>query len=148
MIPRNRRIVDLSVLEDNMRKIRSAVPSHAKVLAVVKADGYGHGADETARAAIRGGADMLAVAAVSEGVKLREAGINEPILVLGAATASDVLPGTEYDLIQTVCSAEMIRWCEAAGEKLQKQTEVHLKIDTGMGRIGVRNESERVVMCV
>ena len=65
---RNRRIVDLSAIEHNMRLIRNAVPQPVRVLAVVKADGYGHGAVETARAAIAGGADMLAVAAVSEGV--------------------------------------------------------------------------------
>lgn len=146
MIPRNIRIVDLSALEGNMRAIRSAVPAHTKVLAVVKADGYGHGAAETARAAIKGGADMLAVAAVSEGIQLRKSGIAAPILVLGAATAADVLQGIAYDLIQTVCSEQMVRLCEEAARELKKQTEVHLKIDTGMGRIGIRNESDRDII--
>ena len=67
MIPRNRRIIDLKAIEQNMRLLRSAVPPTAKMMAVVKADGYGHGAVETARAAIRGGADMLAVASAGEG---------------------------------------------------------------------------------
>ena len=142
MIPRNRRIVDLSAIEHNMKLIRNAVPKPVKVLAVVKADGYGHGAVETARAAIRGGADMLAVAAVSEGVQLREAGITMPILVLGAVTAYDVSDGIRYSLIQTICSPEMTELCEKAAAEQGKQTEVHLKIDTGMGRIGVRNEKE------
>jgi alanine racemase len=126
-----------------MKAIRASVPSRAKVLAVVKADGYGHGAVETARAAIKGGAEMLAVAAVSEGIQLREAGIQIPILVLGAVSSFDVQAGAEYDLIQTVCTPEMVYLCEKAGEALQKQTEVHLKTDTGMGRIGVRNAEER-----
>ena len=86
MISRNRRIIDLSAIEENMRLIRSAVPVSARMMAVVKADGYGHGAAETARAAIRGGADMLAVACAAEGKQLRKQGITVPILVLGAVT--------------------------------------------------------------
>lgn len=143
MIPRNRRIVDLSAIEHNMRLIRNAVPKTVKVLAVVKADGYGHGAVQTALAAIDGGADMLAVAAVSEGIQLREAGITKPILVLGAVTAFDVSDGVKFNLIQTICSVEMAELCEKAAAAQGKQTEVHLKIDTGMGRIGVRHEKER-----
>ncbi len=126
-----------------MKLLRSVTPSTAKMMAVVKADGYGHGAAETAEAAIRGGADMLAVASVGEGKKLRETGINVPILVLGAVTETDAAEGVSNNLIQTVCSPEMVRWCEQAASNAKKQTEVHLKIDTGMGRIGVRNESER-----
>lgn len=143
MIPRNRRVVDLSAIEGNMRLLRSAVPASARMMAVVKADGYGHGAAETARAAIRGGADMLAVASAGEGRQLREQGIDVPVLVLGAVTENDVSEGVRFGLTQTVCSPEMVRWCEKAARDLQKQTEVHLKFDTGMGRIGVRTEKER-----
>lgn len=142
MIPRNRRIIDLAAIEENMRLLRAATPSSAGMIAVVKADGYGHGAAETARAAIRGGADMLAVASTGEGQILREQGIDVPILVLGAVTESDVRTGVENELIQTVCTEEMIRLCETAAANLKKQTEVHLKIDTGMGRIGVRTPGE------
>ena len=143
MIPRNRRIIDLPAIEENMRLLRSVTPSSAKMMAVVKADGYGHGAVETAEAAIRGGADMLAVASVGEGKKLRESGISIPVLVLGAVTETDVAEGVESHLIQTVCSVEMVKWCEKAAADAGKQAEVHLKIDTGMGRIGVRTEFER-----
>ena len=142
MAPRNRRIIDLTALENNMKAIRASVPDGVKVLAVVKADGYGHGAYETAQASVRGGAEMLAVAAVSEGVQLRERGIRIPILVLGAVTEEDVRTGVDYDLVQTVCSDQMVRLCENAAAQAGKQTEVHIKIDTGMGRIGVRNEQE------
>ena len=142
MAPRNRRIIDLSALEDNMKAIRNSVPAGTKVLAVVKADGYGHGAFETATASIRGGAEMLAVATVSEGAELRNRGIRIPILVLGAVTEEDVKQGVENGLIQTVCSETMVCMCEEAAAAAGKQTEVHLKIDTGMGRIGVRNETE------
>ncbi len=143
MIPRNRRIINLSAIEENMRRIRSAVPQTTKMMAVVKADGYGHGAVETSRAAIRGGADMLAVATVGEGKLLRNQGIDIPVLVLGAATEADTYEGVKYNLIQTVCSPEMVLWCENSAKRIRKQAEVHLKMDTGMGRIGVRTEAER-----
>ncbi len=142
MQPRNRRIIRTDCLRENMRKIRRAVAPGVKVMAVVKADGYGHGANRTAHAALDGGADMLAVASVAEGTALREHGFEVPILVLGAVTAADVREGVESGLIQTVCSPEMVRLCGEAAQQAQKQTEVHLKIDTGMGRIGVRNEEE------
>ena len=142
MLPRNRRTIRTDLIRENMRKIRNAVEPGVRVMAVVKADGYGHGAAETSLAALEGGADCLAVASVAEGSALRGHGIQAPILVLGAVSAADVLEGAENGLIQTVCSADMIRLCENAAASLQKQTEVYLKIDTGMGRIGVRNENE------
>lgn len=142
MIQRNLRMIDLPCIEENMRQIRSAVPESAMIMAVVKADGYGHGAAETADAAIKGGADMLAVASAEEGAALRKRGISVPILVLSAVTASDVKKSVEFDLIQTVCSAEMVALCEKAASEVKKQTEVHIKVDTGMGRIGVRTTEE------
>ena len=142
MIPRNRRVIDLDILRNNMAQIRSAVRPDAMIMAVVKADGYGHGAEETSRAALAGGADMLAVASVAEGVTLRRCGIQAPILVLGAVLAADVAEGVANDLIQTVCSPEMVQLVESAAVSKEKQTKVHLKIDTGMGRIGVRNREE------
>ena len=99
MISRNRRIIDLSAIENNMRLLRSVTPPSAKMMAVVKADGYGHGAAETAEAAIRGGADMLAVASVGEGKSLRENGLSVPILVLGAVTETDAAEGVIHNLI-------------------------------------------------
>ena len=143
MNPRNRRVVDPGKIEQNMREICSALPEHVRALAVVKADGYGHGALQTARAAIHGGASMLAVASVDEGTALRDGGIRIPILVLGAVTGYDVKQGVEAGLIQTVCSPDMVRMCESAATETGKQTEVHLKIDTGMGRIGIRTEKEK-----
>ena len=143
MLLRNQRIVDLSAIKNNISLIRASLPSDTALMAVVKADGYGHGAVETAKASLEGGAEMLAVASVGEGLQLREAGIVSPILVLGAVTQTDVIQGVAHDLIQTVCSPEMVYLCEDAAEKLEKQTEVHLKVDSGMGRIGVRNIKEK-----
>ena len=143
MIPRNRREIRTDILQGNMEKIRGQVPAGVKVLAVVKADGYGHGAAETSRAALAGGADMLAVAAVGEGIVLRQAGITAPILVLGAVLDCDAADGVAHGLTQTVCTTEMVRICETAAAAQGKTAEVHLKIDTGMGRIGVRDAEER-----
>lgn len=142
MRPRNRRVIQTDLLRENMQKIRRSVSPDVKIMAVVKADGYGHGAVAASRAALDGGAEYLAVASVAEGAFLRSNGITAPILVLGAITASDVKEGIINNLIQTVCSREMVRCCEEAASALGKQTEVHLKIDTGMGRIGVRNINE------
>ena len=142
MRARNLRTIRIDRLRENMRKIRASVPESAKMMAVVKADGYGHGAAETARAALEGGAEYLAVASVAEGTALRKSGISAPILVLGAVCPWDVFEGVDSSLIQTVCSPEMVRLCEEAGAAAGKTAEVHLKIDTGMGRIGVRNREE------
>ena len=79
------KLIDLAILKENVRLIRAAVPQSARLLAVVKADAYGHGAAQVARAAIEEGASFLAVALVREGLALREQGIEAPILVLGAA---------------------------------------------------------------
>ena len=143
MIPRNRREIRTDILRENMEELRASVPAGVKVLAVVKADGYGHGAAETRWAVLAGGADMLAVAAVGEGVSLRRAGIEAPILVLGAVLDIDAYEGIQNGLTQTVCTPEMVRICEAAAAEQRKTAYVHLKIDTGMGRIGVRNAEER-----
>ena len=140
--PRNQRIILLNQIQKNMEEIRKIVPAQARILAVVKADGYGHGALETSQRAIAGGADWLAVASVSEGVSLRHGRITVPILVLGAVTADDVEDGVRYDLVQTVCSPEMVCLCEEAARKLSLTAKVHLKIDSGMGRIGARTREE------
>ncbi len=143
MAPRNRRIVDLSAIRYNISRIREAVPPDTKVMAVVKADAYGHGAAEAAEAAISGGAEYLAVASVAEGAALRKKQIQAPILVLGAVTREDVCEGVKNHLIQTVCSPEMVFLCREAAAKMRTTAEVHMKIDSGMGRIGVRTAEER-----
>ena len=143
MAPRNLRVIDLNAIRSNMASFRSAVPENVRIMAVVKADAYGHGAAEVSRTVLESGANMLAVATVSEGVFLRKQGISAPILVLGAVSEEDAAEGAASGLIQTVCSPEMVQMCEAAAINAGKTAEVHLKFDTGMGRIGVRSEEER-----
>ena len=148
-LTRNVRIIDRDAIRGNMAVLRAAVPAEARIMAVVKADGYGHGAETAARAALEGGAEELAVATVAEGAELRAAGIEAPILVLGAAMAEDAEKAVTLGLTQTVCSREMVRICQFAAEKAtdeagrKRTARVHLKIDSGMGRIGVRTKEER-----
>lgn len=136
------RTIDLEILRENVRAIRRNVPESAMLLAVVKADAYGHGAVQVARAALEAGASWLAVALVQEGVELRKAGIIAPILVLGAALPCDAVIAAENSLTLTVCAPETVH---AMGEVLRDtglSLDVHMKLDTGMSRIGVRNEDE------
>ena len=123
--------------------MKAKLTGGAKFLAVVKADGYGHGAVQVARAALQAGADMLAVAIAEEGVELRAAGITCPILVLGGVEPSAADAVVKADLTQAVFNEEMIRALRTAGLKFGRTAKVHLKLETGMNRIGVQTE-ERV----
>lgn len=129
--------IDLAALERNLGKIRAALPARVRYVAVVKADAYGHGLAQTVARLMQCGADCFAVANVKEGADLREIGSGWPVLVLGAVLPGEEAALLEYDLMATVSTPEeIIRLNEtaaAAGRKLA----VHLKIDTGMGRLGV-----------
>jgi len=131
--------VSAAAIEHNVRalteNVRSAWP--VQLWAVVKANGYGHGAVIAARAALQGGATGLCVALVREGVELREAGIDAPILVLTEQPHDDVADAVTHGLQLTVYRPEMLRALEAAGAS---DHPVHLKLDTGMHRVGVRAE--------
>ncbi|MBQ9306299.1 MAG: alanine racemase [Clostridia bacterium] len=140
---RNRRIVDLEAIRHNMQLIRSIVPKSARVMAVVKADAYGHGAVEVAEASLASGASFLAVATVPEGMELRQAGIRAPILVLGESTPEEMENAAVEEITLTVSSTEDIRHAADAARIAGHPLEVHLKVDTGMGRIGGRNLDER-----
>lgn len=139
---RNYRIIRQEIIRDNFLQIRKSLPDTVKTLAVIKSDAYGHGAVEVAKTVVNAGTDMLAVAAADEGAELRKNGITAPILVLGAVTESEAATGVGNGLIQTVCSPETVRLCEKACEELNTDCAVHLKVDSGMGRIGVRNRNE------
>ncbi len=136
------RTIDLRVLRENVRWIRSALPDGTLLMAVVKADAYGHGIVRVARNALHAGADWLAVARTDEGAALRKAGIRAPILVLGAATRLEIEDGVQHDLTLAVADPKMISvisTCAAAHGKIGL---IHLKLDTGMGRIGLRSREE------
>ena len=116
-------------------------------MAVVKADGYGHGAAETARAALRAGARYLGVAFVDEGLQLREAGIEAPILVLGHTPLRSVEAAVRGDLALTVFAPETVDEAAASASRLGRLARLHLKADTGMARLGVRTSEEALALC-
>ena len=129
--------IDLAAIAHNVRELRRITRPSARMMAVVKADGYGHGAEAVARTALANGADMLAVARVDEGVRLRQAGFDSPILVMGPTFpefADDII---DNDLIQGVTSLEAT--CGLAARAVARQTviPIHLKVDSGMGRLGL-----------
>jgi len=128
--------VDLDALDGNLRRIRAEAPG-MQVMAVVKADAYGHGAVGVSRALEAAGVDWLGVALLEEGAEVRRAGIGLPILVLGTARPAKIALYRRYRLTPTLSSlAELALWREwAAG--LSEPQPVHLKVDTGMSRLGV-----------
>jgi hypothetical protein len=132
--------IDLAALERNLRLIRASLPPHMRYVAVVKADAYGHGVHHVAARLMHAGADLFAVANITEAAALREIGPGWPILIL-----SPLLPGeedalAEGDLAATISSVDEVMRIDAVGKRAGKVMPVHLKIDTGMGRAGVWHE--------
>ena len=132
--------VDLGAVADNVRALKGLLQPGCRLMAVVKADGYGHGASEVARTALENGASHLGVARLAEGIDLRRAGIGAPILIFGYTHPEDVPHLLRYDLTQALYSpatAEAYSQRAAAGGGTLP---VHIKIDTGMGRLGLLPE--------
>ncbi|HAP93229.1 MAG TPA: alanine racemase [Desulfotomaculum sp.] len=130
--------IDLKAIVRNMQEIRRLVSPRAGIMAVVKANAYGHGAVEVAQAALANGAGRLAVATIAEGKELRAAGINVPILLLGYTPYSQFAEVVDLSLAQAVYTLEMAAVLDAAAARLGKRATVHIKIDTGMGRLGLQ----------
>lgn len=130
--------VDLDAVAHNIRQVRQATAPSAKVLAVVKADAYGHGYLETARTLIDNGADFLGVATFEEAKQLRTHGISTPILILGPAMADDLYDIVAYDVIPTVFDLDTAIRISEAARTLGRTATLHIKLDTGMNRVGYR----------
>ena len=138
------REIDLEAFAANVRLVKSLLPARTMLMAVVKADAYGHGAVPCARTALDAGASWLAVATVEEALELREHHIEAPVLVLGAAVGGDAADAAvAHDITLAVCTADMVHTLTEAAARLGRRARVHLKTDTGMSRIGVRTEEER-----
>ncbi|MDP0494784.1 MAG: alanine racemase [Verrucomicrobiota bacterium JB024] len=132
--------IDLGALERNLGRIRAALPPHMQYVAVVKADAYGHGMPRMVARLMQSGASMFAVANVYEGAELREVGRGWPILVLGPVLPEEERCLAEYELTATVSTPEEVERLAAAAQRANTILPVHLKIDTGMGRLGVWHE--------
>ena len=129
--------IDLSAIERNVAAFKSLLRPGASLCAVVKADGYGHGAEAAARAALKAGADRLAVAIADEALSLRAAGFTEDLLILGHTPPWQARLVAENNLIQTIFNLEQAEALAQAAEAAGRRVRAHLKIDTGMGRLGV-----------
>jgi len=124
-------------LEANVRQLRTKLSNSCQFMAVVKADGYGHDAKLVSEYAIKGGASELGVATLKEGIKLRSFGVNKPILVLGNLyTKKDLIIAFKNDLMPTISSLRECLICNNIGKQFGLKFSLHLKVDTGMSRLG------------
>jgi alanine racemase len=146
--------VDLAALQANFRAIQEflskevrpgphGAPPVPRIIAVVKANAYGHGAERVALALEQAGATMLACADIEEGIVLRRAGVRVPILVFGALSVSDLDGLFEFALTPTISTPSAARAVQAAAARHGKTARYHLKIDTGMNRLGFRHDNLR-----
>jgi alanine racemase len=133
--------VDLDKLAHNMREIRRNAVSK-DIIAVIKADGYGHGALDIAPTLLENGATRIAVAVLNEAVELRRGGIEEPIMVLGFTPPSLIDMLLRYDIEQTVYSYDLAKEISQLAKKKNKVAKIHIALDTGMGRIGFLPDDE------
>ena len=124
-------------LETNVKELRSKLSKNCQFMAVVKADGYGHDAKVVSEYAIKGGASQLGVATLKEGIKLRSSGIKQPILILGNLyTKKDLIISFKNDLMPTISSIRECLICNNIGKHFGLKFSLHLKVDTGMSRLG------------
>ncbi len=135
--------IDLGAIAHNVRELKNITRDGARFIAVVKADGYGHGAAEVARTALAAGADMLAVARIDEGIALRQAGFEEPILVLGPTFPAHAEGLVTHHLTQSVTGLAAARALDEVARRCGGTLPVHLKVDSGMGRLGLIPDERR-----
>ncbi len=129
--------VDLKAIAHNIRELRRITNPKARFMAVVKANAYGHGIIEVAKQSLENGTEVLGVAHIEEGIQLRKAGINAPVLILSYAPPEQSKELIEFDFTQTVYSYETAKSLSEAASAYGKKIKVHIKVDTGMGRLGL-----------
>ncbi|MGE5606963.1 MAG: alanine racemase [Bacteroidota bacterium] len=129
--------IDLNAVRHNLAEIRRLVGPSVEIMAVVKAEAYGHGAVKIAQTALQSGADRLGVALPEEGIALRKAGITAPILVFSPLQTDQAKIMVRYDLTPTICMLEPAVALSRAATAAGKEVPFHVKIDTGMNRIGI-----------
>ena len=131
-------IIDLDAIAYNMTNTKSKVGKETGIIGIIKADAYGHGSVEISKVILENGADWLAVAVVDEGINLRKNGIAAPILLLGYTPELRLEDVVNNGFIQTVYTYETAKKLSDVAVRLGKTAVIHIKIDTGMGRIGYR----------
>ncbi len=129
--------VDLNAYAHNITELKRIAGRGTRLMAVVKADGYGHGAIEIAREALKNGSENLGVARINEAVQLREAGLHAPILIFGYTPPNLAETLIKYDLTQTVYSIATANSLSELADRQSRKIKVHIKVDSGMGRLGL-----------
>ncbi|MCI1882521.1 MAG: alanine racemase [Sporolactobacillus sp.] len=137
--------IDLDAVHDNVMNMKKRIPPETALMAVVKANGYGHGALQVARTALASGARWLAVALFDEALALRKAGIAAPILVLSPIRPENAELAAERDISLTAFQPQWIKRA-VAGNHSDKPIRLHIACDTGMGRIGIRTQSDAAAL--
>jgi alanine racemase len=135
--------IDLEAIAHNVRELRRITDPGADLMAVVKANAYGHGVIDVTRKALENGADSLGVARIEEGIELRKAGFNESVLIFGYTPPALAHKLIGFDLTQTVWSFNTAQALSHVAVSSNKQIKIHLKIDTGMGRLGLLPDCRR-----
>jgi len=131
--------INLEAFRHNLRTVKT-LAGPAATMAVVKADAYGHGAIQCARAAIEEGVDYLGVGIIQEGIELRENGITSPILVLGGIFPNEVVNLIKHNLSTSLSTSTLAQAISHEAERAEKKVSIHIKVDTGMGRLGTQPE--------
>lgn len=136
--------IDLDAVCHNISEIKKLVGPDTKIMPVIKADGYGHGAVPVAKALNKIGVDGFAVAIIEEGIALRKQGITKPILILGYTSEYQYASLIQHEIEQTVFSYEMAEAISKFAVTMKKDARIHIKVDTGMNRIGFKPTEESV----
>lgn len=137
-------IIDLPAIKSNYKQIRSLIQPSCMILGVVKANGYGHGAVMVSKALVQAGSDYLGVAMTEEAVEIRDAGIKTPILVFGRLPEEDFNRALLYELDITIFDIDCARALNKAAKKAKKKARIHIKFDTGLGRLGITSDDDYI----
>ncbi len=139
--------INIDALISNFREIRRITDKNAKIMATVKADAYGHGFLEVSRALVKEGADAFAVALFEEGMQLRNNGFNQPVLVFGSIPEENYAEAVENNISLTIFSKDTAQDISGIAVKCGKIAKIHVKLDTGMSRLGyvVGDENEDII---
>src|SRR3954447_14372447 len=135
--------VDLGALRENLLWIRHRAGPQVRIMTVVKADAYGHGLKQIAALLMQSGTDVFGVANLTEAQSIRSVGKGWPILMLGAALPEEVETALRDEVMPTISSLEEAKQFSAAAVRLRKRARLHIKVDTGMGRLGVAPQEAR-----
>lgn len=136
--------INLDAIENNINEIKRVLPEDTKLMAVIKADGYGHGAIPVAKFLNTIGVDAYGIAIIEEGIELRQAGVNKSLLILGFTPKEQYKQLLEYNISQTIFQSSAAKELSMEAIRQKKIAKIHIKIDTGMNRIGFKDSKESI----